>query len=52
MIEKLRAVADIASIAQSAAEHGDLDVTTYASVFEHIINELNLIIDENGGAAA
>lgn len=52
MNEKLKAVADIAAVAQSAAEHGELDVTTYASVFEHIINELNLIINENGGAAA
>ncbi len=52
MSEKLRAIADIAAVAQSAAEHGELDVTTYASVFEHIVNELNLLADMGGGEAA
>jgi len=44
MLEELKRISDIAAVAQSAAECGELDVETYASVFESIVMSLNFLI--------
>lgn len=50
--DALTTIANISAVAQSSAESGELDSTTYSSVFEYIADTLYNLANEIGGAEA